>query len=61
MLFHQSIVDHHHAIANAKVKSIKKCAQSGYKQLGRVAVASTILGESLGETVYVPMAILGVS
>ncbi len=58
MIHHQSIVDNHHAIANAKVKYIKKCAQSGYKQLGLGAVASTILGESLGETVYVPMAIL---
>ena len=55
---HQSLVDHHHAIANAKVKSIKKCAQSGYQQLGRGAVASTIRGNSLGETAYVPLAIL---
>ena len=58
MLFHQSIVDNHHAIAKAKMKSIKKLAQSGYEQLGRGAVASIILGKSLSETVYVPLAIL---
>ncbi len=55
---HQSLVEYHHAIALAKVKSIKKRAQSGYEQLGRGAVASIIQGQSLGETVYVPMAIL---